>query len=428
MFCQLTMVRRNGAVACPEVSARSAPLVAVLLAVLAAPAGADRPLGIDVSGYETISPSQWTDIRNAGYVFSFARASYGWGGTDSKFVQHMDNAQTAGLYTGAYHFSYPMYSAGNTATNEAETFLGMARDYIGPGHLRPVLDVEWNGAGLSKSALSQWANDWMNYVQQQTGVEPMIYCNTNYAVNYLDSTLANRTLWIANWNYPDPQSGDPPIGIFSEWLFWQHAGDVVSVDGLTLDLDVFNGTLAQLQALVGSNPEATIACAPMTLSATILAGQNAPDNGFTIANTGGGTLNYTITVDAAWLSVSPTSGTSTGEADPISVSYSTALLDIGTYAGTIQIAASNSTNSPQTVVVTLTVNPVPGDLDRNGNIDFADVNIFQDCMTGPGASPPAPNCQAADIDHDGDVDQSDFGILQRCLSGTGHHPDPACAG
>jgi hypothetical protein len=76
-------------------------------------------------------------------------------------------------------------------------------------------------------------------------------------------------------------------------------------------------------------------------------------------NSGGGTLSYSISVDQSWLSCSPASGTSTGEQDAITVSYSTASLSLGTYSATITISDPAAGNSPQTIPVSLTVVSIP---------------------------------------------------------------------
>ncbi len=84
-------------------------------------------------------------------------------------------------------------------------------------------------------------------------------------------------------------------------------------------------------------------------------GENAPSDTFTIKNCKGGTLNYTITTDANWITCSPASGTSTGEADTITVNYNTSNLNVGNYNGTITISDPSSMNSPQTISVNLNV-------------------------------------------------------------------------
>ena len=108
-----------------------------------------------------------------------------------------------------------------------------------------------------------------------------------------------------------------------------------------------------------SLPEAIISGSPVILSASTVAGRNAPAQTFDVWNSGGGTLNYSITVDQGWLICFPTSGTSTGEHDSITVSYSTASLSLGTYTATINISDAGAENSPQTIPVTLTVSSIP---------------------------------------------------------------------
>ena len=184
----------------------------------------------------------------AGHPFCFTKATQGTTITDSTFVNNMNRGRAAGILMGCYHFADPTV---NTATAEANYFVSVARSYISAGYLRPVLDLE-RGDTLGRTALSQWANTWMNAVQQQTGVEPILYCNPNYATNYLDSTLANRNVWIAHYlTNPDPQNGSPSTGIFPTWNFWQYTanGTLPGLSG-SKDLDVFNGTAADLQAFV----------------------------------------------------------------------------------------------------------------------------------------------------------------------------------
>lgn len=76
-----------------------------------------------------------------------------------------------------------------------------------------------------------------------------------------------------------------------------------------------------------------------------------------------------------------------------------------------------------------TTPPVPGDFDGDGDVDSADFNTFQGCVSGPAVPPDgSQTCQQADLDNDHDVDQSDFGIFQRCLSGENNLASPGCAG
>jgi hypothetical protein len=76
-----------------------------------------------------------------------------------------------------------------------------------------------------------------------------------------------------------------------------------------------------------------------------------------ITNTGGGTLNWTAGETAAWLSLNPTSGTTTTETDAITVSVDTTGLTANTYTASITFTDPGATNPTQQVPVTLTVTP-----------------------------------------------------------------------
>ena len=107
-----------------------------------------------------------------------------------------------------------------------------------------------------------------------------------------------------------------------------------------------------------SEPPPTSGSLPGSLTFTgTEGGPNPAAQTLSITNTGGGTLNWTADDTAAWLSLSPASGTTTTEADVITVSVSTAGLTANTYSTTITLTALGSTNPTQQVPVTLTVTP-----------------------------------------------------------------------
>jgi hypothetical protein len=82
---------------------------------------------------------------------------------------------------------------------------------------------------------------------------------------------------------------------------------------------------------------------------------NARSQTFEVCNSGGKTLSYSISDDAAWLSCSPAGGASTGQHDVISLSYASAGLAPGIYPAIILVSDSAAANSPQAIRVCLTV-------------------------------------------------------------------------
>jgi len=154
------------------------------------------------------------------------------------------------------------------------------------------------------------------------------------------------------------------------------------------------------------------------LERTVYLGDNLTNDTFTLSATGiPGTINYTISDDAGWMSVSPTSGDSSGEADPIDVTYGVSGLPVGEHVGTITVSSPDAENSPQTITVTVIVETVSPDFNGDADVDQEDFGHLQECMSGAGVTQGDPNCQDADLDGDTDVDQVDFSAFLACVSG-----------
>ncbi|MCC6141273.1 MAG: choice-of-anchor D domain-containing protein [Nitrospira sp.] len=103
-------------------------------------------------------------------------------------------------------------------------------------------------------------------------------------------------------------------------------------------------TAAPVPPVIGATPGS------LTFTAQQGGGNPTPQS-VTIRNTGGGTLTWTISNNAAWLSHSPTSGTGNGV---VTISPITGALTAGTYNGivTLYAAGSPSINVPITFTIT----------------------------------------------------------------------------
>jgi len=109
-------------------------------------------------------------------------------------------------------------------------------------------------------------------------------------------------------------------------------------------------------------PVSEISTYPASFTNSCNQGTNAVMQGLAVWNSGNGTLSYSVSDDADWLYCDPTTGTSTGEADSITVYYTTSGLPAGNHSATITISDPNSTNGSLSVPVELTV--IPGELTR----------------------------------------------------------------
>jgi len=108
-----------------------------------------------------------------------------------------------------------------------------------------------------------------------------------------------------------------------------------------------------------SSSHPTIAASPSSFNFTAEEDANPPSQTLEIQNSGDDTLDWSATGGAAWLSLSPTSGScSAGETNDIAVSADALSTIAGDYTATITISAPEATNTPQTVAVNLTITPI----------------------------------------------------------------------
>ena len=87
-------------------------------------------------------------------------------------------------------------------------------------------------------------------------------------------------------------------------------------------------------------------------------GENLASQTLSLWNSGTGSLTWSATDSADWLILSQNSGSSAGEIDNIVLSVDIAGMNAGSYVALVTISAPGAANTPQTVVVYLTINPL----------------------------------------------------------------------
>lgn len=110
----------------------------------------------------------------------------------------------------------------------------------------------------------------------------------------------------------------------------------------------------------GTSSAPSISLSPSALSFSGIAGGTAPmAQLISLTNPSGGTLSWTTSDNAAWLTLSTGSGTTTTETDSISATVNPTGLTAGTYTATVTVSSSGAANTPQVVPVSLTLSPAP---------------------------------------------------------------------
>jgi GH25 family lysozyme M1 (1,4-beta-N-acetylmuramidase) len=228
--------------------------------------------GVDVSRWQSSdqagNPLNWGAVHQVGFQFAFVKATEGITITDPSLNVLVPGARSAGLLAGVYHICWP---ADNPAAAEAAYFLQAAGQYITPGFLTPVLDIEprYNIHGV---AMVRWIDEWASVVRAAKGVNPVIYCSASVAADLhnADPTIDGRYhLWLAGYAL----AAQPNTGGWGSWAFWQYTdiGTVPGIEGHNVDLDWFNGNEQSLaQYVIGGVTPASYTLLPTVIGNGLL--------------------------------------------------------------------------------------------------------------------------------------------------------------
>lgn len=216
------------------------------------------PQGMDVSHHNDIT---WNEL-SPHIQFVYCKATQGTTFIDPEFQNNVSAAKQKQLIVGAYHFL--TFDASGEA--QAEYFLSQGFDLSAANTLPPALDLEWqvgaNDAETAqlnqyvtdnKAACVQIITDWLSTVTQRTGRTPVIYTAKGYMAEYFAgiTQFGANPLWIPAYQQQQPGL---PAG-WTNYAIWQYnENGAIPGSGGGLDLDIFNGSLANLKSL--ANPTA----------------------------------------------------------------------------------------------------------------------------------------------------------------------------
>ena len=196
--------------------------------------------GIDISHYQ--ENIDWERLRNASLnsspvSFVFIKATEGVTLLDDNFNLNFFKARQNDFVRGVYHFFVPNIDA------RAQALFFLKQVHLEPGDLPPVLDVEKIG-DLTVSQLQKAVKTWLDIVEKEYGVKPIIYTGYRFKLSYLNSPQFDEyPYWIAHY-YVEK------LEYKGKWSFWQHTdcGKVTGIQG-NVDCNIFNGTYEELKLL-----------------------------------------------------------------------------------------------------------------------------------------------------------------------------------
>jgi lysozyme len=200
--------------------------------------------GVDTSYWQ--GAIDWAKVKASGQAFAIARVSDGLGYVDTNFPTDWPAIKAQGMVRGAYQFFRPAQDP----VAQADLFLAKLNQYgaLGAGDLPAILDVE-TVDGVAAATIRARMQTWLTRVQNATGKKPMIY-TAAFMASTIGTGFSGYPLWVANYGVTCPSL---PAG-WTKWAIWQN-GDHGLVPGVggNVDTNVFNGTLADLQAFAGGS-------------------------------------------------------------------------------------------------------------------------------------------------------------------------------
>lgn len=155
--------------------------------------------GIDISYHN--GNIDFNKVKESGIKFVIIRASYGFFNLDKKVIDYIKGCESVGLPYGFYHYSYATNL--EQAKKEVKGFLNFVKDYNPTYPL--IIDMEdadnWkkNNGNPSNQMYINICEYFCNEVEK-AGYYAMIYANTDWFTNKLNSSILDRfDKWLADW-------------------------------------------------------------------------------------------------------------------------------------------------------------------------------------------------------------------------------------
>ncbi|MBT8038592.1 MAG: M6 family metalloprotease domain-containing protein, partial [Verrucomicrobiae bacterium] len=197
-----------------------------------------------------------------------------------------------------------------------------------------------------------------------TADSPNADYGTPYELLVLESNpSASQTPWYDN---PTPGTNDAFKSSDKNQIsdattpslkFWDASGRGTNSGGVIHSISSDSSVMTFVAGSGAPTGSPSISLSRANIYSSCNYGETAPASTFAICNGQGGTLNYTISDNAAWLSCSVASGSATTESDLVTVTLSTDALSSGSYTGTITVDDGNSGTATVTVNLTVWAQP-----------------------------------------------------------------------
>lgn len=174
--------------------------------------------GIDVAQYQEKAALNTLEVDF--YIIKASEGGADW--KDSALASNVAEARLTGKPVAFYHYARPLVTEGNTAAEEARSFLAAIKPYLQKGD-RVALD--WEAENQDRT---DWALEWLDRVADGTDSLPWIYLNAK-GINGGDWSLVEKKypLWYAGGKrYNDAFDGFEAIPLTEAQVTWEAGVDL----------------------------------------------------------------------------------------------------------------------------------------------------------------------------------------------------------
>ena len=281
---------------------------------------AAQMIGVSNSDSGTLT---WTASDNAAWL-TLTPAS----GTNAGTITA--NANMTGLAAGTYNTTITLSATGATAKTVSVSLTVTAPNSS------PAIGLNTTSLGFAGTVGG-------------TNPSAQTIAVSNVGGGTLSWTASDNAAWLTLSPVSGTNSGTVTANVNMTGLAAGTYNGIVTVTASGVPAKTLPVTLAMTATTAG----ATIGFNPISLTFTgTVGGTNPAAKPISISNTGGGTLSWAASDNAAWLTLSPVSGTNSGT---VTASVNMTGLAAGTYNGIITITASGSTSSPKQIPVSMTL-------------------------------------------------------------------------
>jgi GH25 family lysozyme M1 (1,4-beta-N-acetylmuramidase) len=199
----------------------------------------------DIAGYYGIDVSNWQghidwdqvvkDTLPERLSFFIVKATQGVTIKDQYFDQNWAALEKNNVIKGAYHF----YSYRDDPTEQANFFIQTVK--LSTGDITPIIDVELactncNEVGIDKKTLIDGLQNFVDVIEKEYGISPIIYTYSNFYETYLKGHFEKYSFWMAKYASQPPSSlqflqNQSPESQLPLTRMWQFTGSD-HVDGI----------------------------------------------------------------------------------------------------------------------------------------------------------------------------------------------------